>query len=114
MHSYSLYNTFKYPHLSLILMNKGAPKTNIYQIYNFAKNMTLNNFSEYEIILYNNVDINDMNNKNERYLKKLIKNSILKIYSKKNELKDDLSEIINLVRGFYTIVLNNINLLKII
>ena len=114
MHFYGLYNAFKNPKISLILMNNEKSKNNKYNILNFIKNLTLQNISDIEIILYTDYKKKRDFNIYTKELKKLIKNNILNIYTKKSDIKEDYSNLINLIKGFYTIFINNINLLKYI
>jgi len=114
MHSYGLYNTFKNPKISLILMNNEKLKKNKYKILNFIKNLTLQNISDIEIILYTDYENKTDFNLYTKELKILMKNNIFNIYIKRKNIKKDYSNLINLINGFYTIFINNINLLKYI
>ena len=105
MHSYSLYNTFKKPQFSLILMNNGKPKNSINKIGSFIKNMMSKNFSDFEIVLYN-MEKEDTYNLYEKQRNNLIKNNILKIYTKQNKNNADLTQLIYFISGYYTIFIN--------
>ena len=112
MHSYGLYNAFKSPKISIILMNMCNPRLHIYQIVNQIKNIVSQNISNIEIIL----DIDNRQKKEyniiARELGKLLKNDILRIYNKKKQIKEDYSNIINLIKGFYAIFINDYNSLE--
>ena len=110
MHSYSLYNTFKKPQFSLILKNNGKPQNNINKIGSFIKNMMSKNFSDFEIVLYN-MKKKDTYNLYEKQMDNFIKNNILKIYTKQNKNNADLTQLIYLISGYYTIFINPINFL---
>ena len=112
MRYYGLYNTFKNPKISLILMTNEKPKNIKYNVLNFIKNLSLQNISNIEIILYTDYKEKRDLNISTKELKKLIKNNILNIYTKKSNIKEDYSNLINLIKGFYTIFINNTNLLK--
>ena len=110
MHSYRLYDTFKKPQFSLILKNNGKPKNSINKIGSFIKNMMSKNFSDFEIVLYN-MEKKDTYNLYEKQMDNFIKNNILKIYKKQNKNNTDLTQLIYLISGYYTIFINPINLL---
>jgi len=93
MHSYSLYNTFKKPQFSLILMFNEKQKNSINKIWSFIKNMISKNFSDFEIVLYN-MEKKDKYNLYEKQMNNFIKNNILKIYSKQNKKNSDLIQLI--------------------
>ena len=112
MHSYELYNTFKFPQISLILMNNEKPQQNIYKIINYIKILVSQNLTNIEIILCifrkNKNDYNSIT----KELNKLIKNDVLKVYLKIGDIEEDYSNIINLIKGSYTIFINNNNLIE--
>ena len=52
MHSYKLYNSFKFPKISIIIMNKDDPQKYRYRIINQIKKIISQYFTNIEIILY--------------------------------------------------------------
>ena len=94
MHSYGLYNIFKNPKISLILMNNEKLKKNKYKILNFIKNLTLQNISDIEIILYTDYENKTDFNLYTKELKILMKNNIFNIYIKGRNIKIDYSNFI--------------------
>ena len=107
MHYYSLYNTFKYPKFSLIILDNENIDLGVYQIVNKIKNITSQNFSNIEIILY----LSKAGKKNYHYVKreinKLVKEKSLIIFEKDKNIKYIGSNLINSIKGLYTIFIND-------
>ena len=114
MHSYSLYNTFKNPQLSLLLIINEKTKINMNKIEYFIKNTTSKYSQDFEVVIYNNVEKMDITKLYEKQMNNYIKNNILKFYTTLNKINDDFAQLIYLINGYYTIYINNINLLEII
>ena len=113
MHSYSLYDEFKFPFISLIFMKNEGNEFNLFQIIDQIKNISYDNFTNIEIILY----LKNGNKKEkhliEREIKKFNKDYIFNIYIEKNDKKDCYSSsLINRIKGLFTIFMNNHNSLK--
>ena len=112
MHTYSLYNTFKFPQISLILMSNEFQKVNSLYLIDKIKYIFSQNYPNIEIILY-------LHNKNKREyniikhaLEKHLHDKSLKIYNKKGDLKEIFFNLINLVSGLYTIFINSLDFIK--
>ena len=112
MHSYSLYDEFKFPFISLIIMKNEGQEQNLIEIINQIKNISYNNnFTNFEIIL----DLKKGNRKEkkliEKELKQFKKDIILNIYNEKTN-KDNYysSSLINSIRGLFTIFVKHYNL----
>ena len=112
MHTYGLYKIFKFPYISLILMIKRKNEINIIQIINQIKIVISQNFINIEILLY----IEELKLKNYSLISKefrnLIKDDRLKIYIKKINQTNFYDSAISLVKGLYTIFVDNINSVK--
>ena len=112
MHSYGLYNFFKFPFISLILMLNMNSQENIIPISKLIKNITKDNSINIEIILYFQKGESKGYNMIKRECKHLIKSNILKIYYEKNNIANVYSSLVNMVKGLYIIFINNLALLK--
>ena len=112
MHSYGLYNFFKFPFISLILMLNMNSQENIIPISKIIQNITHDNSINIEIILYFQKEERKEYNMIKKEFKHLIKSNILKIYYAKNNIANVYSSLVNLVKGIYIIFINNITLLK--
>ena len=112
LHSYGLYKVFQYPFISLILIIEEKMRYNIIQLVNQIKYITLQNFSNIEILLY----IEKLEKQNYILISKefqnLMNDNILHIYNKNNSYDNFYCSAINLVKGLYTIFVDNINSLK--
>ena len=112
MHAYELYNVFKFPKISLILMNNENHQPNIYKIKDYIKIFVSQKFTNVEIILClfkeNKKDYNSFTKEFENLMKK----DVLKVYLKTGDIKEDYSNIINLIKGSYTIFINDNNLIE--
>ena len=112
MHAYELYNAFKFPKISLILMNYENHQPNIYKIKDYIKIFVSQKFTNVEIILClfqkNKKDYNSFTKEFENLMKK----DVLKVYLKTGDIKEDYSNIINLIKGSYTIFINDNNLIE--
>ena len=111
MHSYSLYNEFKIPKISLVLMHD-KNKQNIYKTIKRIKQISSKNNSNIEIILFLENENKTVFNLTNNEFKNDIKDGMLKIYESENDIEKDYSNIINIIKGSYTIFINNIKLLK--
>ena len=110
MHFYSLYNEFKFPFVSLIFMKNEGNECDLIQIINQIKNISYDNFTNFEIILYLQNGNKKEKNLIERELKKFKKDITLKIYNEKNNKGNDYpSSLINGIKGLFTIFMNNLN-----
>ena len=108
MHYYSLYNIFKYPKISLVLLFQKNSYKDIFDITAQINNIIDKNFSNFEIILYcQNLKGNDYKYISKKY-KKIINNKILSVYNKKDEIHNIYSKIIYSINGLYTIFINNL------
>lgn len=114
MHSYSLYNAFKSPKISLILMKDKIPQSNMTLFFDNIKSITSQNFTNLEIIFC-------LNNKKEgKYIFEneeldiLLKEKIIRFFYKTNNIKEDFSNLINLINGYYAFFIFNMNILEYI
>ena len=109
MHSYGLYKIFKIPFMSLILKTNKNDSGNIIQIINQIRFIISQNFTNIEILLF----IEKSERKKYFLIKKEFKESIndniLKIINIKNNKKNFYSFALNLVKGLYTIFINNLH-----
>ena len=112
MHNYSLYNIFKSPLISIVCLNNETPKYNKNRIEQYLKFKNSKINTDFEIILCNNIENKYSANKYEKELTKYMNNEVLKIYNKQNNFTVDLYNIMNIIKGYYTIFVNNINLLE--
>ena len=113
MHSYSLYYKFNFPHISLILINDNNLRLYELDTIHLIENIYSQNIANIEIkLIIKNNKARDYNLIKKRF-KKLIerKNNSMHLTSK-NKLKITLTNVINLIRGTYTIFINHINILK--
>ena len=112
MHYYSLYKIFKKPKFSLIIIYNESLKINVFQISNQFETLINQNFSDIEIILY----LHKIDKKNYQLLinelQNLTNENILKIFEKKENVKYIDFNLINILKGRYTIFINNINIIK--
>ena len=113
MHYYSLYNYFKCPIFSLVIMGEYNSQHNLFQTINKIKNKTCyQNFSNFEIILY----LSDINKRNYNILKsefnKDIDEKTLIFFKKRKKIKYVDSNLINSIKGIYTIFINNTNIIE--
>ena len=114
MHSYGLYKIFKIPFISLIFRINNNNNRNIIQTIKQIRFIISQNFTNLEILLF----IEKLKIKNyifiKKELKKPIKDKILQIFNIKNNTNNFYSFAINLVKGLYTIFLDELNLYKIL
>ena len=112
MHYYRLYEKFKFPQITLILMDYKNHKEELFQIINHIKNITSQNFVNIEILLciqkMKKSDYNIIRNK----LIELIDNNVVQIYNEDGNMKNTYTNLINLIKGEYTIFINNLSLLN--
>ena len=114
MHNYSLYNIFKLPKISLILINNN-------------NNLRLNEkdtIKQLENILYNNeinIEIIIVIQNNDERINNLIKNSIpknimennyLKLYKTNITVQETFTNLINIIQGTYIIFIQKYDILK--
>ena len=112
MNTYGLYDKFKIPQLSLILMYNKTHDHNLSQLFQRIHSILCNNSLNIEIILLCNFkDDNDYTMVSKHY-QKYIKNKIINIYNTNYNAIKDFYNIINLLKGFFTIFIENINLLN--
>ena len=111
MHSYSLYNTFRIPKFSFIIMN-GTIKSDIVQIIDQIKTLTSQNFTNIEIILFLIIDNMSDYSQLKKEFNGLMKRNILIIYNKKRNVNNDYSELINTIKGYYTMFIDNLDDIK--
>ena len=109
MDTYGLYNEFKFPQMTIIIMNIENFKKNSSRIVNTIKSITRQNFSNIEIILYLKKDKENYSILNENDIGEIQKNDILRIYQQKTNIKEDFCNLINLSNGLYTIFINTFN-----
>ena len=112
MHSYGLYNAFKFPQLSIIIMNNEKIKQDKSKIINYFKSIDFQNFLNCEIFLYVEKDRKKIEYLFNNEIKKIKQKDILKIYKQRNDIKEDFYNLINLAKGLYTIFINNFNFLN--
>ena len=110
MHGYSLYNEFNFPKLSIIITIIDL----IYDINEIIKGIRLlssQNSINIEIILF----FQNTNMKNyyiiENNFKKLLNDNILKIYNDTNFIIKAYTNIINMIKGRYTIFIDDLSLI---
>ena len=112
MHYYSLYNSFYFPKISLVIMNQNNNHTYISEIIKLIDNLIDTNHFDFEIILY----FESLKRKEYKLIKdkykKIINHNMFIIDGKIEDKYDNYYEIINIVRGLYTIFINDINLLN--
>jgi lipopolysaccharide biosynthesis glycosyltransferase len=113
MHYYSLYNQFKFPKLSLIIIMNKISENDISEFINSIQNKTSSYSIYFEIIIYfpNKKRKDDIYQITKNY-KNLMKQKKLKVFEGKNDNISDFSNIINIIKSHYTIFLNNTKLLK--
>jgi lipopolysaccharide biosynthesis glycosyltransferase len=110
MNYYSLYNQFKFPQISFLLMNNNNRKY-FMETINHIKKLTSQNFSSIEIIFHTEkMNKNDLRKINNEF-KTLIKSNTLKLYIKKENISDSYSSLINLSKGLYTVFIDNSSIL---
>ena len=112
MHYYSLCNLLNIPKISLVIMNEENSKDSLFQTINQIKNLTSHNFTNIEIFLYlQNIKKKDYD-VIKREFQKPIKTQILNVVEKKNNITFVDSALLNLIKGVFTIFINNFNDLK--
>ena len=110
MNYYSLYNQFKFPQISFLLMNNNNRKY-FMETINHIKKLTSQNFSSIEIIFHaEKMKKNDLRKINNEF-KTLIKSNTLKLYIKKENISGSYSSLINLSKGLYTTFIDNSSIL---
>ena len=112
MHTYSLYDTFKFPQISLILMSNEFSKINSLHLIDQIKYIFSQDYKNIEIILYLHHENKREYNIIKHSLRKHLHDKSLKIYNKKGDLKEIFFNLINLVTGLYTIFINSLDLIK--
>ena len=113
MHSYSLYYKFNFPHISLILINDNNLRLYELDTIHLIENIYSQNIANIEIkLIIKNNKARDYNLIKKRFKKLIERKNISMHLTSKNKLKITLNNVINLIRGTYTIFINHINILK--
>ena len=112
MKTYSLYNAFKFPQISLILMTNEYPKVNPLQLTDKIKSIFSQNYKNIEIILYLHKENKREYNIIKHSFRKQLHDKSLKIYNKKGDLKEIFYNLINLITGLYTIFIQKLDLIN--
>ena len=112
MHYYGLYNSFKFPLLTIIIMNNEKTKQDKFKLINYIKSINFHNFINAEIIFYIEKDKKKIEYLFINQFKKIKQKDVLKIYKQKNNIKEDYYNLINLSKGLYTMFINNFTLLN--
>ena len=112
MDSYGLYNIFKIPQISFILMENESYIQNFNQTIEQFKYINFKNFNDIEIILYFKNESNRDFIIFKKQYQKFIDDKIIKIYDKKGNVIEDFYNIINLISGKYSVFTKNLNIIK--
>ena len=113
MHRYSLYNEFKFPQISLILINDFNLRLNELDTIHLIENIYSQKIVNIEIkLIIRSNKARDYNLIKKRFKKLFGDKNISILITNKNKFKIALTNIINLIRGTYTIFINHINILK--
>ena len=112
MDSYGLYNIFKIPQISFILMENESYFLNFNQTIEQFKYINFKNFNDIEIILYFKNESNRDFIIFKKQYQKFIDDKIIKIYDKKGNVIEDFYNIINLISGKYSVFTKNLNIIK--
>ena len=112
MHYYGLYNSFKFPLLTIIIMNNEKTKQDKFKLINYIKSINFHNFINAEIIFYIEKDKKKIEYLFINQFKKIKQKDVLKIYKQKNNIKEDYYNLINLSKGLYTMFINNYTILN--
>ena len=113
MHSYSLYNVFKSPLISLILIENNSLRLHDLSTIKKIENISSNYLTNIEIILV----IKKSNAREVNLIKKslpkfILEKNILLFYYYDVEPKEIYTNLINIIRAKYTIFINNFNILQ--
>ena len=107
MHYYSLYNQFKIPQFSFVLLDNDNNDTNFIETLDNINRLISQNFSFIEIILHRQkIKKNEYKNL-YRQFKELLKDNTIKLYVKSENISGLYSSCINLSKGVYTIFIND-------
>ena len=113
MHHYKLYNVFKKPQVSIVLINNENNSKNLKLTRDTIRNLTSRNISHSEILLCidSKEKIAIKYIKNE--FKNILKSKLLNLYEINDNKKKEYEDIINKINGIYTIFIDDINSLNI-
>ena len=112
MDYFSLFNQFKIPQFSFILMDNLNNKINLIDIINNIKCLLSQNFSFLQIILHRqNMKRNEYKNIYKQF-KELIQDNTIKIYVKSDKINETYISLINSSEGLYTIFINDSSILN--
>ena len=116
MHKYSLYNTFKTPFLSLILINNNNLRLDELSTIQLLENLCLQKLINIEILLV----VENYDDKNFNFIKRrlskcdLEENNLLFFNDNGSPKEKIYNNLVNIIRGIYTIFINNFDILKMI
>lgn len=113
MHRYSLYNSFKFPLISLILINNNNFEFNDVNIVRILEYIGFQDLINIEIIfVIKNSSLKDYNLIGNRFTKFALEKNNMILLNGDDEPKNIYSNIINKIQGKHTIFINSFNVLK--
>lgn len=113
MNKYSLYNFFKLTRISLILIDNINLRLKEFDTTHLIENISNENLTNIEIILCTqNDNITNYNLINDRIPKYILEKNIIKFFNFTKAFTISLTKLINIIKGTYTIIINDFNSLK--